>query len=30
MYADDTHLTFAGNNVDIIEQKLNQDSHQCQ
>ena len=25
MYADDTHLTFAGNNVDIIEQKLNQD-----
>ena len=25
MYADDTHQTFAGNNVDIIEQKLNQD-----
>ena len=25
MYADYTHLTFAGNNVDIIEQKLNQD-----
>ena len=25
MYAYDTHLTFAGNNVDIIEQKLNQD-----
>ena len=25
MYADDTHLTFAGNNIDIIEQKLNQD-----
>ena len=23
MYADDTHLTFAGNNLDIIEQKLN-------
>ena len=25
MYADDTQLKFAGNNVDIIEQKLNQD-----
>ena len=25
MYDDDTHLTFTGNNVDIIEQKLNQD-----
>ena len=25
MYADDTQLKFAGNNVDIIDQKLNQD-----
>ena len=25
MYTNDTHLKFAGNNVDIIEQKLNQD-----
>ena len=25
MYADDTHLTFAGNNLAIIEKKLNQE-----
>ena len=25
MYASDTQLTFAGNNLDIIEQNLNQD-----